>query len=304
MKLTAIFRLYTVFEILRQFKTKFFINLVFCFDLFILSKHHLNQYHIIINYISFMENKTNKSITYTDPSFYEMAYPASSDVMFNMGQKIFERYLEKSPSSILDLGCGTGRELNFISTVCHDCVGVDYHEEMIRFAKSKYPHIAFQVGDIRSLRLNRTFDVVLCIGNVLTHAWTNEKLEQTLQTFAIHAKRGSLLILEFLNAAHYLSEITLKEETDLGFASNLKKGAINSYRFQRDKQLILMKYRWEIEGQAPIEEEHTYRLLFPAELTHLLSQKGFDVVGMFDNKQLEETDLSGKMLYVISVFRD
>jgi len=46
-----------------------------------------------------------------------------------------------------------------------------------------------------------------------------------------------------------------------------------------------------------------YRPFFPAELEHLLGEKGFQVVGMFDNKEMEESDLSGEWLYVAARFR-
>ncbi len=45
-----------------------------------------------------------------------------------------------------------------------------------------------------------------------------------------------------------------------------------------------------------------YRMFFPAELGHLLRNKGFRVVAMFDNKELRPTDLSGRTLYVAAVF--
>jgi hypothetical protein len=52
-----------------------------------------------------------------------------------------------------------------------------------------------------------------------------------------------------------------------------------------------------------VEDFCKYRLFFPAELEYLLGEKGFEVVGMFDNKELTETDLSGKRLYVAAVMR-
>lgn len=44
-------------------------------------------------------------------------------------------------------------------------------------------------------------------------------------------------------------------------------------------------------------------MFFPAELEHLLSERGFKVAGMFDNKELQETELSGSRLYVPAIFQ-
>ena len=43
-------------------------------------------------------------------------------------------------------------------------------------------------------------------------------------------------------------------------------------------------------------------MLFPAELTYRLRQFGFQVVELFDNKDLRATDLSGTILYVVAKF--
>ena len=64
------------------------------------------------------------------------------------------------------------------------------------------------------------------------------------------------------------------------------------------RQLLVRRRTWSIPGSPPIEDFCEYRLFFPAELEHLLNTKGFRVLGMFDNKDLRETDLSGPRLYV------
>jgi hypothetical protein len=42
---------------------------------------------------------------------------------------------------------------------------------------------------------------------------------------------------------------------------------------------------------------------FPAELEHLIATKGFFVHGIWDNKELNETDLLGVTLYVAASYR-
>jgi hypothetical protein len=43
-------------------------------------------------------------------------------------------------------------------------------------------------------------------------------------------------------------------------------------------------------------------LFLPAELEHLLGERGFRVTGMFDNMQLQDSSLSGSRLYVPAIF--
>jgi hypothetical protein len=65
---------------------------------------------------------------------------------------------------------------------------------------------------------------------------------------------------------------------------------------------MVRRRTWRIDGQGEAEDFCEYRMFFPAELEDLLSERGFRVTGMFDNMQLQETELSGPRLYVPAVF--
>jgi predicted TPR repeat methyltransferase len=67
-----------------------------------------------------------QNFLYRNPQFYELAYPEPDDDTPMMFRRMFSRYLTAPPRSILDLGCGTGRDLNSLSREYFDCCGVDY----------------------------------------------------------------------------------------------------------------------------------------------------------------------------------
>ena len=68
--------------------------------------------------------------------------------------------------------------------------------------------------------------------------------------------------------------------------------------------LRLIRHRmWSIDDGSSAEDYCEYRLFFPAELEHLLAGKGFTTVGMFDNMELLDNDLSGERLYVAAKYR-
>ncbi len=243
------------------------------------------------------------NLLYRQPELYEKVYPVFDDELPKMCEKMFDRYLQHYPSSILDIGCGTGRELNALARNLSDCIGIDYLPEMVRYAQSKYPKLTFQENDMRSFRLERSFETILCLGWAITYALTPEDISKTLQTFAAHAQKGTLLILELLNGARYLSESGFQEYPEFEInADEITGKAIATYTFERQKQLIVRKRVWQFPRQEPVIDYCKYRLFFPAELEHLLAEKGFKVVGMFDNRTLEESDLSGRVLNVAAIF--
>ena len=92
---------------------------------------------------------TVRNFLYDHPEHYESVFPEPNEETPQMCRRMFARFLASSPSSILDVGCGTGRDLAALSRDCPDCWGVDYMETMIQYARSKHPALHFQVGAIR-----------------------------------------------------------------------------------------------------------------------------------------------------------
>ena len=244
-----------------------------------------------------------RNFLYRNPQFYELAYPEPHDETPMMCRRIFSRYLANPPRSILDIGCGTARDLDSLSHECPDCWGVDYLAEMIEFAKARRPHLQLQVADMRTLRLGRTFDVIMCMGSALIYALTNADVSRVLETFVAHSSQGTLLILDINNAASYLGGDHFKQTAELRVSSpSFSAVAHATYRFDRRRQLLVRERTWRIDEHDEIEDFCAYRMFFPAEIEHLISEKGFKVAGMFDNMELQDSDLSGPRLYVAAIF--
>ena len=242
---------------------------------------------------------TTQNFLYRNPQHYETVYPEPGEDTPKMCLRMFARFLKTPPRSILDIGCGTGRDLDVLSRACPECWGVDFLPEMIHFAKGQRPHLKLSVGDMRSVRLGRTFDAIMCMGSAFMYALTNEDVAKTLDTFAVHAQAGTLLVLDINNAAGYLGGGAFQERMEFKVdVPGLSASAVAFNSFDRRKQLLIRKRTWSIPGRPPVEDFCKYRLFFPAELEHLLGGKGFKVAAMFDNKELNETDVSGKRLYL------
>ena len=140
------------------------------------------------------------SLLYREPQLYDLVFPDADETMGAMVRAAIGRYLPAMPRSMLDMGCGTGRHLEPFAGTIPECHGVDLLESNIAYARAVRPSVTFQVGDMRTIRLGRTFDLVTCVGNVLSYALTDRELTDTVSTFATHAHRGTLLVVDALNA--------------------------------------------------------------------------------------------------------
>lgn len=105
-------------------------------------------------------------------------------------------------SEVLDLGCGIGRWSRRLARRGARVIGVDLAPSMIEEAKrrteraSLQHHIDYQVGDLRTLVLDRTFDLVLAV-TVLQHILDDSGFARAAANVARHlAPRGHAVLLE------------------------------------------------------------------------------------------------------------
>jgi SAM-dependent methyltransferase len=240
-----------------------------------------------------------KNLLYSRPELYESVYHGSGDAVPRMCERLFERHLGGSPESLLDIGCGTGRDLGYLAARCPDCVGVDYQERMVDYARRRRPHIDFRVGDMRTLRLDRTFAAITSLGIAIANLHSNADVARAFQTFAAHARPGTLLVLEALNAIAVAGGGTLPRRFVVD-APELRATADATYEDDVRRQLLIRRRTWIVEGAEPVDDFVRFRTLAPLELEHHLTLHGFETLAMYDNRELRHGDLRGSSLVVVA----
>ena len=110
------------------------------------------------------------------------------------GEATFVRAYE--PASVLDAGCGTGRVGLELARQGIEVVGVDVDPSMLATARRLGPTVRWVEGDLATLDLGRTFDVVVMAGNV--PLFTSPGTEAALVAgVARHVRSGGLLVAGF-----------------------------------------------------------------------------------------------------------
>lgn len=100
-----------------------------------------------------------------------------------------EDFREKA---VLDCGCGGGQHLNFVAPYCKEAVGIDLNAlESARRNTADLPNVSLVEGDIATMQLGQTFDVVYSIG-VLHHT---DNPDASFRNIASHAKSGGKVIV-------------------------------------------------------------------------------------------------------------
>ena len=110
-------------------------------------------------------------------------------------KELVERYKTSQGNSLLDVGCGTAKHLQYL-TDKFDCVGVDASEKMLEQARRNMRGGKFVLGDMINFDLGRQFDVILCLFSSIGYVRTYSRLGMTLKNFARHLKTGGVTIIE------------------------------------------------------------------------------------------------------------
>ena len=107
---------------------------------------------------------------YTSPieSYYQ-----SNCYHHEIVRELIKRLNLQGNERILDIGCGDGRITSEIAACVPNgsVLGIDHSEEMIAFAKTKfpeiiYPNLNFEYGDAQNLKFTNEFDIVVSFGTL------------------------------------------------------------------------------------------------------------------------------------------
>lgn len=118
-------------------------------------------------------------------------YKSESEVV----QNIIKRFEKKPSKTLLDVGCGTGEHLKYLSQHFR-CTGIDISKEMINIARAKVPNARFEVANMTDFRLRNRFDVITCLFSSIGYVQNFRKLVRTLQNFHDHLTNGGLTLVE------------------------------------------------------------------------------------------------------------
>lgn len=110
-------------------------------------------------------------------------------------RKIVREYKSSGGKDLLDAACGTGGHIQFLKNY-FNVTGLDLDKDMLKIARKKVPDVKFLCSDMRDFRLNKQFDVIICLFSAIAHVKTYQGLEKTLKNFIRHLKPGGVVIVE------------------------------------------------------------------------------------------------------------
>lgn len=164
----------------------------------------------------------DSNLLYREPQLYDDMFTGDSG-RAELILYLISTYGPANVTTLLDLGCGTGRDLaDLVHTAPQlTTIGVDLQPAMIDYGRWARPHLNLRVDDLRTVRLGSTFDVITCLGNTLAYLHTEPELDAAFTTFAAHAHAGTLLVIQTLTGVPNVGPPRTTTITALGSTANV-----------------------------------------------------------------------------------
>ncbi|MFC7980679.1 SAM-dependent methyltransferase [Streptomyces sp. NPDC057336] len=161
---------------------------------------------------------------------------------------------------------------------CFDCIGVEFQLGLVDYARRTRPGLDIRLGDMRTIRLDHTADVLTCLGNSLSYVYDNQDIQAVFRTFTAHARSGTLLVLCCSVAP---IERDAPQEAEVETGSGTAHVTI-SYEWDLRAQMNTMwRHRMFDSGEETRDVIHR-RVLGPRELELYVTLAGFDVIQITD----------------------
>lgn len=234
-----------------------------------------------------------KWIAYNELAWTEdlLADPVEYENEVSVYVDLIKSTAKEPPRTLLHLGCGAGGH-DHIFKRHFTVTGIDLSLGMLNKARLAHPEIEYLEGDMRTLRLNRQFDVVAIPDSIDYMASLND-LRQAIQTAVKHLKpSGILLIVAHTAETFQNNNFAYTGEKDDIHVTLLENNYVNP--FSPDTYEITLIYLIRCKGELTTYTEHTIAGLFSqATWDKIFSDSGLSMRkksmdGIYDKYLLDE----------------
>jgi SAM-dependent methyltransferase len=185
--------------------------------------------------------------------------------------------LPDSPT-LLELGCGAGGAVYHMKKHFSHMTLTDLSPHMLAVCKINNPECEHLVGDMRTIRLEKFFDVVF-VQDTIGYMTTLSDLKKVMETAYIHCKPGGAVLL----APDYVQEIFEPSTIHFGGDEGDRSIRVLEWAYKPDDNPTghITEYIYAFrEGNQPIQVEydtHVYGLFPRKEWFRLLKESAYPI---------------------------
>jgi SAM-dependent methyltransferase len=127
------------------------------------------------------------------PWFHLLTHPSDYADEAAFVRRVVDDVAIGDTHTLLELGSGGGNNASHLKAR-FECTLTDVSPEMLALSRTLNPECEHLEGDMRTLRLGRTFDVVF-VHDAISYLTTEDDLRAAVETAAAHVRPGGVVIL-------------------------------------------------------------------------------------------------------------
>lgn len=150
---------------------------------------------------------------------------------------LVNRYKRSDGNRLLAIACGTGGHEQFLLKA-FDVTGLDVDPAMLAIARERLPGVDLHCASMVDFKLEKKFDVVMCLFSAIGYANTTESMRQSIRTMSEHLVPGGILVVEpWISPQEYKPGAvfaTFVDQTDPKIArmnTNILRGTVSVIEF-------------------------------------------------------------------------
>jgi len=208
--------------------------------------------------------------------------------------------------TILDIGCGTGKHLNFFKKDGFSVSGVDMSENMISEAKKYLQQEENLIcAKASEFQFAKKFDAIVSLFHVMSYQTENSELEKVFKNVSEHLAEGGLFVFDFWYGPAVLTDppvVRIKRLED----DETKITRITEPEMRYNENIVDVNFEVIIEDKKThiaerINETHNMRYLFLPEIIYLAERTELSFVAAYN--WMDFSSLTEKNWYGLVVLK-
>lgn len=138
---------------------------------------------------------------YDVPGYWDLAFSDETLPEADFLQAVATRFSPRPVRSVLELGCGGGRQTLEMSKRGYSVTAIDLNPSCVTWTQHRLERHRLsanvQCGDMAEFQLSKPFDLAHCLVNTFRHLTSEQSARRHLQCVAAALKPGGLYVLGF-----------------------------------------------------------------------------------------------------------